>query len=146
MNDSPDFCFSIPIQIRFADTDVMGHVNNAVYLTYFELARVEYFRSIVGREVDESLEQSFIIGEAHVVFKAPARMGESLQVLARISRFGTKSFDFSYRIINTEHGAVICEGSTVQVMYDYVRNATILLPQDFIQRVESFERQPVARS
>ncbi len=126
--------------------DAMGHINNAVYLTYFEHARVEYFRALFSRDVNEALEESFILAEAHVVFRAPARVGDSLRVFARISRFGTKSFDFTYRIANSTDGTVICEGSTVQVMYDYVRKTTIPVPHDFIERVESFEGHPVSRS
>jgi len=92
------------------------------------------------------MDQSFILAEAHVVFRAPARVGDTLYVYARISRFGTKSFDFSYRIANPENGTVIRDGSTVQVMYDYVQKTTIPIPEDFVQRVEEFEGHPVARS
>jgi acyl-CoA thioester hydrolase len=45
----PDFRFNYPIEVRFSDTDAMGHVNNAVYLTYFEQARLAYWRELWRR-------------------------------------------------------------------------------------------------
>lgn len=126
--------------------DVMGHVNNAKYLTYFEQARIEYCRTLFGRGIEASLDQSFILAEVVVRFRAPAKEGDRLKAMVRVSRFGTKSFDFEYRIINETTGLLICDGSSVQVTYDYTKQSTIPLPEEFIRRVQQFEADGIERS
>lgn len=138
LNDQ-QFRFSTTINVRFGDMDAMGHVNNATYLTYFEQARVEYYIHLFGRKVEEMREQSFIIAEATVKFRAPAVGGDRLQVFARISRMGVKSFDLEYRIVNAETRQLIAEGTTVQVMYDYERRVTLPIPDTMKEVVETFE-------
>ena len=146
MEHDNQFKFETTIYVRFGDMDAMGHVNNAKYLTYFEQARVEYFRLLFGRGVESSMDQSFIIAEIRIRFLASAKEGDQLKVMARVSRFGSKSFDFEYHIVNKVTGVLVCDGSSVQVMYDYISQSTIPLPKEFIQRVQDFEGYSIKTS
>jgi acyl-CoA thioester hydrolase len=75
------------IEIRWRDVDNYGHVNNAVYLTYIENARIAYLREGLGLEsLDDLL---VIVAKVHIDFVSRASLGESLEVGTRVSRIGT---------------------------------------------------------
>ena len=58
----PAFKFSTQIEVRFRDLDALGHVNNAVYLTYFEIARLHYCKHLFGSEAFS--RHSFVVVRA----------------------------------------------------------------------------------
>jgi acyl-CoA thioester hydrolase len=137
----PVFHFSTPIKIRFRDLDAFGHVNNAVYFTFMEIARVEYFKQIGLLRPGEFPSPFFIIAEATCQFKAPIDMTTSLIIQARVSRLGNSSFDMEYRFVDEVSGAVLAGGRTVQVTFDYAANRSVPLPAEWRQALVTFEEQ-----
>ena len=83
-------------EVTFRDLDVFGHVNNAVYLTYIENARIGYMREVLGVESLEDL--LVIVAKVNVDFRSRASLGEVLEIGARVSRIGTKSFDLDHEV------------------------------------------------
>lgn len=130
------FRCKVTIDVRWRDLDPMGHVNNAVYLTYFETARVTYRKIMIP---DEKVIFPFILASATVNYLAPASLGERLIVHIRVSHVGAKSFEYAYLITDEVSGHAIATGSTVQVGYDYENKKTIDLPPKFRQWVEDYE-------
>jgi len=102
----------IELDIRYRDLDTLGHVNNAVYLTYFEYARLKIFHDWFTGEI----EPDFVIVRAEVDYKKPIFIGV-VEVDAKVSRIGNTSFTLEYEIAN-ENGEVCASGRTVQVMVD----------------------------
>jgi acyl-CoA thioester hydrolase len=135
----PVFHFSTPIKIRFRDLDAFGHVNNAVYFTFMEVARVEYFKQTGLLQPGEFPSPFFIIAEAACQFKAPIDMATSLIIQVRVSRLGNSSFDMEYRFVDEVSGAVLAGGRTVQVTFDYVANRSVPLPAEWRQTLVTFE-------
>ncbi len=131
------FRYIQPVQVRFRDMDAMGHVNNAVYLTYLEMARVGYYRNLFGLTQPEDFP--FILARVEIDFRSPVVLGEDILVGIRVSRVGNKSFHFEYEIREVETGRLVAEAKSVQVMYDYKTGATMPVPDDFRQRLEEFE-------
>ena len=84
----PPFKFSTHIEVRFRDLDALGHVNNAVYLTYFEIARLHYWKKLFGN--DAFHRHSFVVVRAECNYRSPAYSGEVLYVFARASFLSTK--------------------------------------------------------
>jgi len=132
------FHCSTPIKVRFRDLDAFGHVNNAVYFTFMEMARVEYFRQI-GLLKNDFPSPFFIIAEATCQFKAPIEMDTPLQVQVRVSRLGNSSFDMEYRFVDEASGAVLATGRTVQVTFDYAANRSVPLPDEWRAAIVQFE-------
>jgi len=130
----------IPITVRFRDLDAMGHVNNAVYLTYFEEARVAYYQKLVGLHSIDDFD--FILAEVTCRYRSPAKLGMTLMVGIRISSVGHKSFAFEYEIREQASGRLIAEGHSVQVMYDYQEQHSKPVPDDFVTKVEALEGRP----
>jgi acyl-CoA thioester hydrolase len=111
------------LQTRFNDYDSKGHVNNAVYLTYFELGRVQAWVA-AGGEVDGD----FILAEARIRYRSPAMMGDPLELEVTTSEIRTKAWVWQYRIIDPRDERLVADGETVQVMFDYVARRTVPIP------------------
>lgn len=125
------FPFHTEVAVRFRDVDAMGHVNNAVYLTFFEEARAALFRELVSAVPEgPSLEKRFpfILAEATCRYLSPVAVGELLRVHLRVSRTGARSFDFDYLITESASGRAVATGRTVQVAFDYSSRRTIEIP------------------
>ncbi|CAN5544728.1 thioesterase family protein [soil metagenome] len=128
------------IQIRFKDVDSMGHVNNSNHFTYFELARMNYFREVIGEQIDWS-KQGIILAHMEIDYKIPILLDDEIWVYSKINRFGSKSFEVDYIIVKMQSGsAVICAtGKSVQVCFNYEINQTIPVPSTWREKAEQFE-------
>ena len=109
--------------VRFRDLDSLGHVNNAVFLTYLEEARIAYLVPL-GAEASD-----MILARVEIDFRAPLRMGDDLEIGVRPARIGTKSFDLEYEV---HSGATLAaEAKTVLVSYDYATRRPVELPESW---------------
>jgi acyl-CoA thioester hydrolase len=140
-----DFRHRYATEVRFADTDAMGHVNNALYHTYVESARTRYLEEALGEPVRLGVhgELSFILAEARMVHRSPAYYGETLTVESRTTRIGRSSVTMEHRITAPESRVgrarlvAICE--SVLVHFDYRHNLPEPVPDDHVARVEALE-------
>lgn len=149
---SGDFRFEHPIEVRFADTDAFGHVNNAVYLSYFEAARAGYYAAVAGSPFGtgpHAAERTFVLAEAHVVYRQPAFFGEVVLVGCRFSWTSRSSFGLEYRVRAEEsaiaEARVVADGSSTQVMYDLARHRVMRVPPDLLEMFEAYEGAPIPR-
>ena len=136
-----DFKLKLPLYIRFVDFDSLGHVNNANYLTYFEIARIKYFEEIMSEGRVDWKNEGIILAKANVDFREPITGYENYFVSIRCSRIGTKSFDFQYLITNEEKNNVttIAEGFTVMVCFDYNKQQTMTMKAEWRSAINQFE-------
>lgn len=111
------------LQTRFNDYDSKGHVNNAVYLTYFELGRVKAWLAAGGEE-----DGDFILAEAKISYRSPALMGDPLDLEVTTADIRTKAWVWRYRILDPRDERLVAEGETVQVMFDYAARRTVPIP------------------
>lgn len=112
------------LETRYADYDTKGHVNNAVYLTYFEVARVRAWLDAVRGTPDAP----FIIAEATVRYVQPAMIGIPLDIEITTSEVRNKAWVWRYRILDARDDSLVAEGQTVQVMYDYDARRSVEIP------------------
>ena len=142
----------VPIQVRWRDLDALGHVNNAVYLTYFELARLGYIRALLGAdaEIDPQtllpVDFQFILAEVTCQYRSPATLRDRLVVTIWVSQVGRKSFVFEYRITDEATGRLIAEGCSTQVWYDYAAGESRTVPTQIVTRMEEMQRAPISRA
>lgn len=127
---------NVPIQLRFADTDALGHVNNANYLSYCEMARVSYFDTVMGDVIDWKT-QGIILARTEMDYRAPLFLKDKPVVHVRCSRIGNKSFVMSYLI--EQEGKIFAEGNTVMVCYNFVDDHPIPMPEEWRQKMAQFE-------
>lgn len=112
----------VSIQPRYNDYDDRGHVNNAVYLSYFEIARVAAWEALGGAHAP-----TYILADAQVRYRSPARLGEPLAVELRTGEVRTKAWTWVYRIVDPRDERLVAEGHTTQVLYDYDARRTVAI-------------------
>ena len=128
----------IEVEPRFRDTDAMGHVNNAVFFTYLETARVDYMRNVVWKFTSRNLlEAGLILAEISCQFKVPIFYGQSVEVGTRVVEMRNSSFLIDHRI--DADGQLAALGQGVVVHYDYQAGKSVRIPDDIRARVEVFE-------
>ncbi len=139
----PGFTLTCALMPRFRDTDAMGHINNAVYVTYLEVARQEYWRAFSGA-VDYR-QVPFILAHVTCDFRSEALMNEALEIGIRCEWIGNKSFAFGYEIREQASARRVVEATSVQVCYDYARKRSIPVPDDLRRQLEAFEGRALTR-
>ena len=122
----------IQIQIRFSDIDKMGHVNNATYITYFELARLNYFDTMTKDALKiDWINEGVILAKIEMDYKQPVLLEDKVFVYTWVSRMGSKSFDMSCSIVRMVNGVEeeAAKGLAVIVCFNYKTNETIAIPE-----------------
>jgi acyl-CoA thioester hydrolase len=130
MENNSAFHHSTPIEIRFNDMDAFGHVNNALYLTYLEEARINYLDSIIDWEYKPS-NYAIIMAQAEINFLFPLHYKSKISILTRCSHVGNKSFTLEYNVMWKTPGLeekLVATAKTVVVMYDYDSGQSIPVP------------------
>jgi acyl-CoA thioester hydrolase len=147
-----EFAYVHPIEVRFADTDAFGHVNNAVYLSYFEAARAGYYAAVYGQPFmtgEGGAAHTFVLAEAQIAYRSPVLFGEPLVCDCRFAWVGRTSFGVEYRIsaLASAVGAarVVADGTTAQVMFDLERNRIVRVPADLVEMFERYEGRAIPR-
>lgn len=130
------FRYTYEHQVVFRDIDMMGHVNNAVYATYFETARVEYLHSLAE---DQSDTVSFILAEITITYRSPAYLRERLVIGQRVAEIGNSSMVIDGQIVEKETGRLVATSRAVLVHYDYQNQRPTPVPPELRARISRFE-------
>jgi len=143
-----DFAHSVAIEVRFADTDAMGHVNNAVYLTYCEMARIRYWTDVTGEPVAAGHEaaESLILADARITYRAPVFHTETITVETRATHIGRSSFTLEHRLTACGPGGtprLVATSDSVMVRYDYEADRSARLGPASVEAIETFEGRPL---
>jgi acyl-CoA thioester hydrolase len=129
------FTHTFSQDVAFRDLDGLGHVNNAVYLSYVESARLAYMQEVLG---PLELDELGIVADVKISFRSPAALGETLEVGHRVSRVGETSLVFEFEVRGGD-GRLVAEGSTVHVAFDYGVRRPVPVPEKWRNRIESYE-------
>jgi len=145
-----DFGHSLTVPVRFADTDAMGHVNNATYLTYVEAARIDWWTAITGERLEREpgRPDGLILAEAEIAYRSPVVFGESVTIETRASRIGRTSLGLDHRLTALEPGGsarVVAICRSVIVRYDYEAETPTPWPNGHIEAIEAFEGHRLRR-
>jgi acyl-CoA thioester hydrolase len=113
------------IQVRFADLDVMGHVNNSVYLSYFEMTRVHYFKELVGSNWNWRKEGVLLVRN-EIDYLKPILLNDEPEIHMFLEKIGEKSISLLYEIkVNSE---IHTKGKSVLVCFNAEEGKTIPVP------------------
>ena len=118
--------FETTVEIRFADIDAMGHVNNAVYFSYFEQARMAYFKERVARIWDWN-EDGVIVARNEIDYIYPVFLNDRMNIRLWVDYVGSKSFSVCYRVVVGER--LCASGKSVLVCFNHKKKATQVLPE-----------------
>lgn len=119
-----------PVQVRFADCDIAGHIHNAVYLHYFESGRIHFFVSQLGTNWDWKA-QGIILKKNTIIYHSPGQITDQIVVEVTCTHIGESSFTLGYKVINQEN-ELRAEGESVLVCMDYTVGQIIQIPESFL--------------
>jgi len=121
------------IFVRLTDLDILGHVNNAIYLTYFEIARMHYFAELVGTNWNW-MEEGVVLVKNEVEYLKPIVLNDVPFVTVFLLQMGTKSFTLGYEIrVNDE---IVTKGSSTLVAFNSKTQSTIEIPEKMKEAIQ----------
>jgi acyl-CoA thioester hydrolase len=126
--------FVQPVEVRFRDLDALGHVNNVVYLTYMESARIAWWVRVTGRP--DFRDMTMILARTEIDYRAPATYGDRLEVGVRCASMRRSSFVLEFRIEEQGSARLVAEARKVLVHYDYEAGRSTPIPPDLRERMK----------
>ena len=134
----PPFKYAAHARVGFSDTDAQGIVYYGRYLPYFDQARVEYHRhlGLLGFDVGPA---EFVMRASTVVYEAPARFDDLLEVFVRTKRIGRTSVVTEYAAYRVEDDVLMCTAEQALVLVDLERRRPTPVPEDYRDAVAAFE-------
>lgn len=131
--------FHIELPVAWGDMDAFGHVNNTIYLRWFESVRIAFFAAVAipHREIEQ--REAPILARTSCTFELPLIYPDTVRVQCAIGRIGTKSFTMLYEVHSVTHGKRAAQGDGVIVWYDYASESTVPLPDDLRERLGAYQ-------
>jgi acyl-CoA thioester hydrolase len=127
--------FSIRLDVRFRDIDAVGHVNNAVYLTYLEQARLGYWMKLTGRSNLKDID--IILARVEIDYRTPVTFGETVDVAVRCASMRRSSCTLDLRLTEGASGRLVAEARNVVVYFDYASGRSRPIPEDLRARIRA---------
>jgi acyl-CoA thioester hydrolase len=136
-----DYKHVIPIQIRFIDIDRLDHVNNACFLSYFELGRVKYFNLVLNKHINWN-DSGFVIARTEINHITPIYLLDDLYCFTKIINIGTKSITIKNSLVKKigNDFQEAANGIGILVAMDYLNKVSIDMPIKWRQAIEEFEK------
>jgi len=132
------FKHTTPIQLRFNDFDALGHVNNSVYFSFYDLGKTTYFNEVVPG-VSESKEVGVVIANIQVSFLLSVYPGENVAVQTAVVEIGNKSFKLLQHLIDVDSREVKCVCQTVMVCFDAKTKTSRPVSEEWKKAMADFE-------
>lgn len=133
----------LPVQLRFNDVDVLGHVNNTVYFSFYDTGKAHYFTKVMGRKMDWANVET-VIANVNCAYIAPIYYQDKIEVLTTCVAIHDKSFRLLQMLRETESGEIksVCE--TIMVCYDPKTKQTMHLSDDWRKKLTEFEHRDLS--
>jgi len=138
---SKEFKHKYIVTVRFHEVDMLGVCNNAVYINFFETARLEYIKT-AGLMPDKGIFSDgkiFFMVRNEINYRSHAYYDDVLDVYSRISYIKNSSFGYDHLIVKQNTGKVIVDGKGVVVYVDPKTRKSTSIPGSFIEEVKTFE-------
>ena len=115
-----------PIQIRFNDIDLLGHLNNSVYFEYMDLAKTRYFQAVLGDKFEWGTI-GLVIANVNCDFCQPTFIDDNIEVITAVTSIGDKSLTLEQQVVSKDDGSIRCHCRTIMVGYDPSTNTSITI-------------------
>jgi acyl-CoA thioester hydrolase len=136
------FKHSLPIQIRFNDIDAIGHINNNIYFSYFDLGKVSYFEDIKASRVSWT-DGIVVVAHLETDFLSPIYYKEPVAVDTKTLKIGTKSITLLQQLRNVKTQEVKCRCSSIIVCYDAKLQTATDIPPVWKEAISIYESESV---
>lgn len=131
--------YVVPYQVPWRDVDAAGHVNNAVYFSWFEWARTRYWLELSGRNDWRGID--FIVARAECNFRRQVSIMDQVELRTRISVVGNSALTFQNQITQHASGEIVADGDVVVVMFDWDGNCKKKIDEALKERIRTFQKE-----
>ena len=143
MDNEIKFRHSLPIQLRFNDVDVYGHVNNTVYFTYYDLGKTDYF-FMAYPQIDFK-KYGVIVAHIEADFLSQIRATENIAVQTTVTEIRTKSMTLLQRVVDINTQEVKCVCTSILVAFDLEKGDSMEIPEEWKDAISSYEGREVRK-
>lgn len=140
----PTFHHQYPLQLRFNDIDSLGHVNNSVYFTFYDLGKSRYFEAVKKQSIDWR-KADVVIANVNADFISPIYSYEQVAVETCCTEIGNRSFKIMQRIINTETGELKGVCRTIMVGFDVATGISAPISDEWKQAICRYENADLCK-
>ena len=123
------------VTVRWNDLDSLGHVNNSVYFTYIEQARLHWFHETLNYTLDTT-QQGPVVASAQCDFKRAIHYPDTVLIDTHVTTVRTRSFTLHHTLRSNHTQKIHAEADIVLVWVDYPQNKAIHLPNDLLQQLK----------
>jgi acyl-CoA thioester hydrolase len=140
VSERPPFKFSARTRVGFSDTDAQGIVYYGRYLPYFDLARVEYHRSLglLGMDIGEE-GQEFVMRAVTIEYLAPAVFDDLIEVCVRVARIGRTSVTYEFAAYRARDDLLLVTAKQTLVLVDLDERKAVPIPPTYKDAIRAFE-------
>ena len=138
----PGWTVTLTVQVAWGEMDAFGHVNNTVYLRWFESARIGYFEKLGLTTAATGSHHAAawpILARSAIDYRSPVVYPDQIEVSARVTRLGNTSFSMAYRAHSKQQNKVVAEGEAVVVMIDPRSGSKVALDATLRARLTELE-------
>ena len=130
--DAEGFPHAVPLQLRFNDIDVLGHVNNNAQLALFDVGKTEFYNALRGQLADWSRVEAVIVNiNCTIIEQIP--FTDPMEVRTRVKKIGEKSFTLQQILRNTATGQICSMCESVMVSVDYATKTSKPIPENIAE-------------
>ncbi|MFJ7665712.1 acyl-CoA thioesterase [Lysinibacillus sp. NPDC097195] len=137
-----DFSFFTEVRVRFSETDMYGHMNNTVSFTYFEQARIEYFRHLgllMPSATDDEVKGIPIVADLQCDYRKQVYFDDVLRIYTKVATVGNSSMDIHY-LAKNQNNKVCFTGRGTIVQMDPRTGKSVPLAEDEKVRLAALAR------
>lgn len=134
-----DGWWTVPYQVPWRDVDTAGHVNNAIYFSWFEWARTNYWLTLRDRADWKGID--FVVARAECNFRKQVAIMEKVELRTRINRVGNSSLEFANEVRRHGSGELVADGVVVVVMYSWDENCKLPVDDALRARIREFQKE-----
>lgn len=135
--------FHITLPLQWGDQDAMGHVNNTVYLRWFESARIGYGNLVGLLQIASTQKIGPILAAVRCNYRRQLRFPDTVHVGARVTRIGRSSLTMEHRVVSTALAAIAADGDSTIVTFDYAAQVTVPVPAEIRGNIARHEGLPL---
>ncbi len=132
-----DFKHEVSIQIRFSDVDLLGHVSNTVYPSYYDFGKQNYIESILGNL--NWNEESIVGASTKIDYLKPVFLHNEILVQTKIAKIGTKSLTFEQQVTRKDTKEIMSTCTAVVVCYNPRTQESMVVPDEWRKKITNFE-------
>lgn len=122
-----EFYHSVDLQVRFNDIDILGHLNNTVYFSFYDTGKAYFFEHLMGGKIDWK-QVECVIANVDCCYISPIYFGEKIEVWTRCAAVHEKSFIIQQMIREKETGEIKSAAESVMVSFDPVEKKSMEVP------------------